>query len=71
MIINKFYSRMGKRGISAEAVAKKVAHALTSKRPNEVYLIGKEAWMYTAMDGLFPPRLKDWLVLRITGLNKL
>ena len=51
-----------RRGIPPDAVAKAVAHALTSKRPKTRYLVGFDARLQAALAKIVPDRLLDRLI---------
>src|SRR5438874_3243366 len=51
-----------RRGIPPDAVAKAVAHALTSKRPKTRYLVGFDARLQAALARIVPDRLLDRLI---------
>ncbi len=54
--------RFRPHGISTEAVASAVAHALTSSHPRTRYPIGFEGALVRFVSRL-PDRLRDWLIL--------
>lgn len=60
--------KTGARGIPPERVAKKIAHALTARRPRTRYLVGADAHGQAFATRVLPDRLVDWLVARATGL---
>jgi NAD(P)-dependent dehydrogenase (short-subunit alcohol dehydrogenase family) len=65
---DKLNSQMKK--IPASEVAEVVAHALTSKKPKKVYLVGNDARRAARMTR-FPKGLVDWLILkRIQRMGK-
>lgn len=51
------------RGLPPEAVAHRVAHALTAKHPKTRYVVGRDARARKRLRFL-PDRLRDWLVAR-------
>lgn len=57
------------RGIPPDAVAKAVAHALTSKRPKTRYLVGLDARVQAALKVL-PDRLRDAVLMRVLRLPR-
>jgi NAD(P)-dependent dehydrogenase (short-subunit alcohol dehydrogenase family) len=56
--------RTAERGIEPEAVATRVRHALTAKRPRTRYLVGRDAAVQARMRPLLGARLFDRLVAR-------
>lgn len=60
--------KTGARGIPPERVAKKIAHALSSRRPRTRYLVGADARGQAVAQAVLPDRLVDWLVARATGM---
>ena len=59
-----------RRGIPPDAVAKAVAHALTSKRPKTRYLVGFDARLQAALATIVPDRLLDRLIASQVKLPK-
>jgi NAD(P)-dependent dehydrogenase (short-subunit alcohol dehydrogenase family) len=60
--------KTGARGIPPERVAKKIEHALASRRPRTRYLVGADARGQALAKSILPDRLVDWLVARATGM---
>lgn len=58
-----------KNGISADAVAKAVDHALTAKRPRTRYLVGKDAKAVGTLSRFLPDRAIDTIVAKVTKLS--
>lgn len=58
-----------KNGISADAVAKVVDHALTAKRPRTRYLVGKDAKAVGTLGRFLPDRALDTIVAKVTKLS--
>lgn len=56
------YASLGKGGTPPEAVAKCVAHALTSKRPKTRYTVGRGAAAGSLILARLPDRLRDTLI---------
>ncbi|MHC4949193.1 MAG: SDR family oxidoreductase [Planctomycetota bacterium] len=52
------------RCIPADAVAERVEHALTARRPRVRYPVGADARIGTLLARVLPDRLRDWLVAR-------
>ncbi len=52
-----------KVGMPAEVVASDMVHALTSKRPRNRYLLGRDARLQLILEFL-PDRVRDWLISR-------
>ncbi len=60
--------KTGERGIPPEKVAEKLEHALTTGRPRTRYLVGADARGQALLARLFPDRLLDWLIARLSGM---
>jgi len=56
------------RAIPADAVVKAVLHALTAKRPNTRYLVGRDAKLRAVMLRWLPDRLQDWILKKVLKL---
>lgn len=56
---------IGGRGISPDAVAKKVEHALTSARPRTRYLVGKDALMRVYVEKPMPDKMRDRIATKM------
>ena len=56
------------RAIPADAVVKVVLHALTAKRPNTRYLVGRDAKLRAVMLRWLPDRLQDWILKKALKL---
>jgi NAD(P)-dependent dehydrogenase (short-subunit alcohol dehydrogenase family) len=54
-----------RRGIPPEKVARAVEHALTARRPNTRYLVGRDAWVRAHVEALLPDRVRDGIVARV------
>ena len=52
-----------RRGLSPEAVARPVLHALTARRPRARYLVGRSARLLALAARILPDRLRDRLIL--------
>jgi NAD(P)-dependent dehydrogenase (short-subunit alcohol dehydrogenase family) len=50
-----------RHAISATAVARAVAHALTARRPRLRYLVGADAWLRAGLAAILPERAQDTL----------
>jgi NAD(P)-dependent dehydrogenase (short-subunit alcohol dehydrogenase family) len=59
-----------RRGVPPDRVARAVAHALTSRRPKDRYLVGADAWAQDAVVRVLPVRAVGRLVLRVMGLAR-
>jgi NAD(P)-dependent dehydrogenase (short-subunit alcohol dehydrogenase family) len=53
-----------RRGIPADAVARAVEHALTSRRPKTRYLVGTDARVQAVLAACVPDRLRDSIIAR-------
>jgi NAD(P)-dependent dehydrogenase (short-subunit alcohol dehydrogenase family) len=58
------------RGIPPDAVARVVAHALTSNRPRTRYLVGLDARVQALLAKALPDRLRDALLVRLLKLPR-
>jgi NAD(P)-dependent dehydrogenase (short-subunit alcohol dehydrogenase family) len=67
-VLDDYYARIGREGISSDGAARIVAHALTAKRARPQYLVGPDARMYDLMVRWLPVWLCDWAIVRRTGL---
>ncbi len=68
--VKTFVEDAEKRAIPADAVAKFVAHALTSKRPKTRYLVGRDARLQAALATVAPDRVVDSLIARRLKIGK-
>ncbi|OQW36083.1 MAG: short-chain dehydrogenase/reductase [Nitrospira sp. SG-bin1] len=66
--VRKVVGEASKRAISADAVAKVVADALTSPYPKTRYLVGKDAKLRALMVKILPDRLSDRILTKILDL---
>ena len=66
--VRKFARRLGERGDPPEAVADRIEHALTARRPRTRYLIGREAKAQVALTAMLPDRAFDKIEARALGL---
>jgi NAD(P)-dependent dehydrogenase (short-subunit alcohol dehydrogenase family) len=57
-------------GVDPIEVARAVEHALLSPRPRSRYPVGRQAKLLIPLSRLLPDRLKDELLLRVTGLPR-
>lgn len=60
--------KFAQAGSPADEVAKRVAHALTAKRPKTRYLVGRNALVEATLAKLVPDRVRDGLIARQLGL---
>ena len=66
----KLAAAIGRRGISADKVAKKVEHALTSSRPHFRYLIGADAYAQTYLGNAAPVSLRSRSFGKLLGQER-
>jgi short-subunit dehydrogenase len=59
--------RQTRHAIPADRVARRIEHALTSRRPRPYYLIGPDAHLLATLDRL-PARTSDRIFSRLLGL---
>jgi len=67
--LGSFFEQMGHKGLPPKKVAETIDHALSSKQPKQTYYIGRDAQQFRLLNKLVPERLRDWLILRIIGLD--
>jgi NAD(P)-dependent dehydrogenase (short-subunit alcohol dehydrogenase family) len=60
----------GARGLPPDEVAKRVEHALTSRRPRIRYLVGADAKARAIVENVLPDRLRDRTIGRFMGYRK-
>ena len=68
LLIRAFRRLLGgasQRGVTPDAVAQRVEHALTSRRPRHRYLVGKDARLRLLAQTILPRRWMDALVQRV------
>jgi NAD(P)-dependent dehydrogenase (short-subunit alcohol dehydrogenase family) len=61
----KLAAQQARRAISADKVAQKVEHALTSSRPRLRYLVGGDAYIRVCVEPILPQSIKDLLIRRL------
>jgi NAD(P)-dependent dehydrogenase (short-subunit alcohol dehydrogenase family) len=66
--VREAVSQTAARAIPADAVVKAVLHALTAKRPNTRYLVGRDAKLRAVMLRWLPDRLQDWILKKVLKL---
>jgi len=67
--MRKTVDRAARGAKPVECVVRAVVHALTAKRPKSRYYIGWSPSLLFTVFGLFPNRLRDWLIRREIGLR--
>lgn len=68
LLIRAFRRLLGgasQRGVSPDVVARRVEHALTSRRPRHRYLVGKDARLRLMAQTILPRRWMDAVVQRV------
>jgi len=68
--VREFFMQMGRRGISPDAVARVIVHALVAKRARHYYLVGRDAHVFNLIKIIIPEVLQDWISLRILGIEE-
>jgi NAD(P)-dependent dehydrogenase (short-subunit alcohol dehydrogenase family) len=68
--VRSFAIETGKRGIPPAAVAKAVAHALTSKRPRTRYIVGRDARLQALAATFAPDRFIDRVIAGRLGVSR-
>lgn len=64
--LRAYFARIGKAGVLPEAAARKILHALTSRRAHNTYYVGPDANFYKIADKFLCGRLRDWVILKST-----
>jgi short-subunit dehydrogenase len=60
--VHKEASESARHALPVSAVVRAVEHAMTARRPKTRYVLGKDAWLWLALN-LLPDRWRDKLVL--------
>jgi NAD(P)-dependent dehydrogenase (short-subunit alcohol dehydrogenase family) len=68
--LGDFFARVGEQGRRPEAAARAITHALTAKRARQTYFVGHDARIYNIANKLLFGRLRDWVILRTTGVYR-
>ena len=58
------FVRRGRAGLSPEEAARRIARAVTARRPQDVYRVGRDARLTALLAWLLPGKALDWLVSR-------
>ncbi|MDQ6847388.1 MAG: SDR family NAD(P)-dependent oxidoreductase [Candidatus Dormibacteraeota bacterium] len=69
-IATKITIHENETGVEPNEVARAVEHALLSSRPRTRYPVGRQAKLLIPLSRLLPDRLKDELLLRVSGLPR-
>lgn len=69
-IASKVAAHENETGVDPIEVARAVEHALLSSRPRTRYPVGRQAKVLIPLSRLLPDRLKDELLLRVSGLPR-
>ncbi|MBJ7594249.1 MAG: SDR family NAD(P)-dependent oxidoreductase [Candidatus Dormibacteraeota bacterium] len=69
-IASKMAIHENETGVEPTEVARAVEHALLSSRPRTRYPVGRQAKLLIPLSRLLPDRLKDELLLRVSGLPR-
>ena len=69
-IATKMAIHENETGVEPVEVARAVEHALLSSRPRTRYPVGRQAKVLIPLSRLLPDRLKDELLLRVSGLPR-
>ncbi len=69
-IATRMSAHENETGVDPIEVARAVEHALLSSRPRTRYPVGRQAKLLIPLSRLLPDRLKDELLLRVTGLPR-
>jgi NAD(P)-dependent dehydrogenase (short-subunit alcohol dehydrogenase family) len=69
-IATRMSAHENETGVDPIEVARAVEHALLSPRPRTRYPVGRQAKLLIPLSRLLPDRLKDELLLRVTGLPR-
>ena len=68
--VREHVASAGQAGMSPQAVAEVVAHALSVRRPKARYLVGRGLWCRIALLRAIPTRWRDGLIRRGMGLGE-
>lgn len=66
--MGEYFNRLGEAGVPPEAAARAIAHALTARRARQTYFVGPDAQLYRFAEHFLYGRLRDWVILRSTGI---
>jgi NAD(P)-dependent dehydrogenase (short-subunit alcohol dehydrogenase family) len=69
-VATRMAERENETGVDPGDVARAVEHALLSPRPRTRYPVGRQAKLLIPLSRLLPDRLKDELILRVSGLPR-
>jgi NAD(P)-dependent dehydrogenase (short-subunit alcohol dehydrogenase family) len=69
-IATKMAIHENETGVDPVEVARAVEHALLSPRPRTRYPVGRQARLLIPLSRILPDRLKDELLLRVSGLPR-
>ena len=59
---------MEKTAIPPDRVARKVQHALESRRPRTRYPVGFDSRVQSILVRILPDRVRDWVIRRVMGI---
>jgi NAD(P)-dependent dehydrogenase (short-subunit alcohol dehydrogenase family) len=64
-VVRRFYPKLGQMATPADAVAETIFKALTSVKPKSRYVVGRGAWLATAVFARLPDRLRDFVISQL------
>lgn len=67
--LQDYFQQLGDNGMPAEVPAETIVKALTARRPKSRYYVGSDALLYRLAGALLPGRLRDWVEMRIIGIE--
>ncbi len=66
--VREYFDKIGQAGVPPENAARAIAHALTARRARQTYFVGPDANLYKFAERLMFGRLRDWIIVRTTGV---
>jgi NAD(P)-dependent dehydrogenase (short-subunit alcohol dehydrogenase family) len=66
--LGEYFNRLGKTGVPPDVAARTIAHALTARRARQTYYVGPDAQLYRITEHFLYGRLRDWIIMRSTGV---
>lgn len=68
--LDYFFAR-GRSGLLPEEAAQPIIHALSAEHAKRTYYVGRDAKLYHMLSKVLCESLRDWLILRSLGLEKI
>lgn len=63
-----YFYKKGTSGLTPDAAAQPIVHALSTPGPRNTYFVGPDARFYNVVDKLLYGKLRDWVIYRTMGL---